>query len=106
MQVPDDAAPMLDEKVPAPQSLHAASPVAALNLPATQREQGPPLLPVAPALQAQAVEAALAAGESECVGQAEQVPDDAEPMLGEKVPAPQSLHVALPAAALNLPATH
>ena len=63
--------------------MHAALPVAALNLPATQREQGPPLLPVAPALQAQAVEAALAAGESECVGHVMQVPDDVAPMLGE-----------------------
>ena len=74
---------VLAEYVPAPQSLHAALPVKALYLPATQREQGPPLLPVAPALQAQAVAAALAAGESEYVGQAEQVPDDAAPMLGE-----------------------
>ena len=80
--------------------------MAALNLPATQREQGPPLLPVAPALQEQAVAAALAAGECECVGHVMQAPDDVAPMLGEKVPIPQSLHVALPEAALNLPATH
>ena len=70
--------------------MHAALPVAALNLPATQREQGPPLLPVAPALQAQAVEAALAAGESECVGHAEHVLTDVAPIVGEKVPDSQS----------------
>ena len=63
--------------------MHAALPVVALNLPATQREQGPPLLPVAPALQAQAVEAALAAGEFEYGGQAEQVPDDIAPIFSE-----------------------
>ena len=70
---------MLDEKVPAPQSLHAALPVEALNLPATHCEHGPPLLPVAPALQAQSVAAALAAGECECVGQSRQVE---EPLAG------------------------
>ena len=63
--------------------MHAALPVVALNLPATQREQGPPLLPVAPALQAQAVAAALADGECECVGHVMQVPDDTAPMLVE-----------------------
>ena len=41
--------------------MHDALPVVALNLPATHCEQGPPLLPVAPALQEQAVAAALAA---------------------------------------------
>ena len=41
------------------------------------------MLPVAPALQEQAVEAVLAAGESECVGHVRQVPDDVAPMLGE-----------------------
>ena len=70
--------------------MHAALPVAALNLPATQREQGPPLLPVAPALQAQAVEAALAAAESECVGHAEHVLTDVAPIVGEKVPDSQA----------------
>ena len=44
---------------------------------------GLPLLPVAPALQAQAVETALAAGESECIGHARQVADDVAPMLAE-----------------------
>ena len=63
--------------------MHDALPVVALNLPATHCEHGPPLLPVAPALQAQALEATLAAGESECVGHVMQVPDDAAPMLGE-----------------------
>ena len=48
------------------------------------------MMPVAPALQEQAVEAVLAAGESECVGQAEHVLTDVAPMVGEKVPTPQS----------------
>ena len=81
---------MLGEKVPAAQSLHAALPVATLYLPATHWEHGPPLLPVAPALQEQLVEAVLAAGEFECVGHAEHVLTDVAPMVGEKVPTPQS----------------
>ena len=48
------------------------------------------MLPVAPALQAQSVEVALAAGECECVGHAEHVLTDVAPMVGEKVPTPQS----------------
>ena len=48
------------------------------------------MLPVAPALQEQAVEAALAAGESEYVGHAEHALTDVAPMVGEKVPTPQS----------------
>ena len=65
---------------------------------------GPALLPVAPALQAQAVETALAAGESECIGHAWQVADDVAPMLAEYVPFPQ-LEQSAAAAAENLPAS-
>ena len=47
-------------------------------------------MPVAPALQEQAVEAVLAAGEFECVGHAEHVLTDVAPIVGEKVPDSQS----------------
>ena len=87
--------------MPAPQSLHAAFPVPGLNLPATHCEHGPPLAPVAPALQTQAVEAALAAGEVERVGHAWQVAGDVAPMVGENFPAAQLVHT--PPNAANLP---
>ena len=60
------------------------------------------MLPVAPALQAQAAATALAAGESECVGHAWQAAEDVAPMVGENVPAVQLVHT--PPAAANLPA--
>ena len=88
--------------MPAPQSLHAAFPVPGLNLPATHCEHGPPLAPVAPALQTQAVEAALAAGEVERVGHAWQVAGDVAPMVGENFPAAQLVHA--PPNLANLPA--
>ena len=62
----------------------------ALYLPAMHCEQGPPLLPVVPALQEQEVEAVLAAGESECIGHAKHVLTDVAPIAGEYVPAPHS----------------
>ena len=67
-----------------------ALPVPCLYCPDWHNEHGPPLLPVAPALQEHLVEAVLAAGEFECVGHAEHVLTDVAPMVGEKVPTPQS----------------
>ena len=55
-------------------------------------------------MQAQAVEAALASGESESIGQAWQVSDDEAPMVGENWPAAQLVQKLTPPAAANLPA--
>ena len=68
-------------RFPAPQSMHAASPVSALNLPATYPTHGPPLGPVNPALQAQSEDESLPSGAFELAVQLEQVlsedfPDD------------------------------
>ena len=82
--------------------MQAALPATALNLPVAHCEHGPPLLPVAPALQAQSVAALLAASECECVGHAWQVADDVAPMVGENLPAAQL--VQAPPVAANLPA--
>ncbi|MGB1607291.1 MAG: hypothetical protein ACPIOQ_81950, partial [Promethearchaeia archaeon] len=59
------------------------------------------MAPVAPALQTQAVEAALAAGEVERVGHAWQVAGDVAPMVGENFPAAQLVHA--PPNVANLP---
>ena len=61
------------EYFPAPQSMHAASPVSALNLPATHPTHGPPLGPVNPALQAQSEDESLPSGAFELAVQLEQV---------------------------------
>jgi hypothetical protein len=56
-------APVLVEYVPAPQSAHAALPLAILYFPATHAAHGPPSGPVKPILQAQALIAELPPGE-------------------------------------------
>ena len=63
---------------------------------------GPPLLPVAPALQAQLVETVLPAGEFERPRHAWQVGGDVAAMVGENLPAAQLVHT--PPAAENFPA--
>ena len=50
------------------------------------------------------MEAALASGESEYIGQAWQVSDDEAPMVGENWPAAQLVQKLTPPAAANLPA--
>jgi hypothetical protein len=55
------------------QAVQAALPVPGLYVPTSHAEQGPPLGPVYPALQTQAVMAPLAAGEVLEAGQAEHV---------------------------------
>jgi hypothetical protein len=97
-------APTVVEYVPAPQSVHAALPVAVLYLPATHGEQTPPSGPVKPTLQVQAVRATLELGELELVGHPIQVVATVAPAVVEYVPAPQSVHAALPVAVLYLPA--
>ena len=83
--------------------MHDALPVVALNLPATHCEQGPPLLPVAPALQEQAVAAALAAGESEL---AEQLVQTLAAADDENEPLAQGVQAASPTDDLKLPTEH
>jgi len=93
------------EYVPAKQSVHAALPVLILNLPATQIAHEPPSGPVNPALQVQAATAELATDELELVGQVMHVEEIVAPVLVEYVPAPQSVHTALPLVVLYFPAT-
>ena len=63
-------APADVEYVPVKQSVHAALPLIVLYLPATQEVHRPPSGPVKPALQTQALTAALAFGELEPAGHA------------------------------------
>ncbi len=105
MHVVEIVAPVLVEYVPAKQSVHAALPVLILNLPATQIAHEPPSGPVNPALQVQAATAELATDELELVGQVMHVEEIVAPVLVEYVPAPQSVHTALPLVVLYFPAT-
>ena len=118
--------PVVLEKVPAVQGVHAALPVAVLKVPATHAEHGPPLGPVYPALQIQAVTTVLEIGDVVFAGHARQVviliaPSAAEyvatghvkqvvttvaAVVIEYVPAAQLVHAALPVAVLKVPATH
>jgi hypothetical protein len=68
IQVVATVAPAVVEYVPAAQSVQTALPVVVLYLPAAHCEHTPPLGPVNPALQVQAVRATLEIGELELVG--------------------------------------
>jgi len=69
-------APKLVENLPHGQSVHAASPVTILNLPAAHCKHVPSWPgPVDPVLHVQAVEAVLSRGELEFAGQASQLAD-------------------------------
>lgn len=63
------SAPAYIEYLPESQLLHAASPDTVLYVPATHSSHVPPLGPVAPALQAQALIVTLSAGECDLSGQ-------------------------------------
>ncbi len=65
--------PVVLEKVPAGQVVHATLPVAVLKVPAAQGVHGPPLGPVYPTLQMQDVTAVLEMGELVFVGHDKQV---------------------------------
>jgi hypothetical protein len=82
--------------VPATQAVHAALPVAILYSPATQAVHAPPSGPVNPTLHIQAVRSTLASGELELVGHVIHVVAIVAPVVGEYVPAAQSVHAALP----------
>ena len=86
--------------------MHAPGPLETLYLPGTHDEQGPPLLPDAPALHLQSDRLSLPDGESERKGHAVQVDSDVAPVEAEYFPDPHSLHGAVPGSALNLPALH
>ena len=104
VQVASAVAPVEVEYFPDPHSLHGAVPGAVLNLPALHWVQGPPLLPLLPALHRQASLLLLAAGEDESVGQSKH--DDSVVALSvfEYFPEPQLSHALAPALALNFPA--
>jgi len=83
-QVVATVAPTVVEYVAAPQSLHAALPVAILYLPATQAAHGPvPSGPEKPTLHVQAVRATLEIGELELVGHPIQVAAAVAPTVVE-----------------------
>ena len=93
------------ENLPARQFVHAAFPMTSLYFPATQPAHGPPLGPVNPVLQRQAVCAALEAGETEFDGQVRHTLDASPACVVENLPARQSVHVAFPLTSLYFPAT-
>ncbi len=99
-------APCVAEYFALAQTVHATLPLLVLYLPATHPEHGPPFAPVYPALQTQAAAAELWLGEVELSGQPTQISTAVAPTVTEYVPAPQSVHAALPALVLYLPATH
>ena len=96
-------APATLEYVPAPQSVHVATPVVPLNFPTTQAVHGAPSYPT---LQVHAALDALAMGELESLGHPMQNTTEVEPTLVEYVPVEQLVHAALPIAVLYFPATH
>ena len=98
--------PITSLNLPATQSLHAPGPLKFLYLPGSHDEQGPPLLPDAPALHLQSDRLSLPDGESDCKGHAVQVDSAVAPVEVEYFPDPHSLHGAVPGSALNLPALH
>ena len=97
--------PTETEYRPARQLLHAASPDAALNLPAAHAAQAPPLAPVAPALQAHAAPDTEPAGEAESAAHDWHALDVA-PVVPEYVSCAQTLHPSDPIAVLYVPASH
>jgi hypothetical protein len=112
--------PVVLENSPALQMVHAAAPVALLNVPGAQGVHGPPLGPVYPRLQMQDVTAGLEMGELAFAGHAKQdvkfgAPRVAEyvvtghatqavatvaPVAFEYVPAAQLVHAVLPVTVL------
>jgi len=68
LQVPSEVELAIEEYLPLPQLLHAASPNVILYLPATQAVQGLPSGPVQPALQVQSTSSSLASGALEFDG--------------------------------------
>jgi len=84
------AAPNVAEYLPAPQTVHAALPVAVLYLPISHAAHGPPSDPLQPAWQKQLARATLPPAELAPSGHAVHA---AEPEAFLNVPAVQSVHV-------------
>jgi hypothetical protein len=99
-------APTVAEYVAAPQSVHASLPALVLYFPATHVVHVPPFAPVNPALHVQAAISVLETGAFAFAGHAEHVANALAPTAVEYVAVPQSVHAALPALVLYLPATH
>jgi len=74
-----------------------------LYVPAAQYAQGPPIGPVAPALQ---VQIKLAAAESESMGQFLHIVESLAARVSEYLPDPQSVQRTEPVAVLYVPGGH
>ncbi len=90
----------MGEVLPRKHALHASLPTELFHVPTGHAVHGPPLGPVKPILHVQAASAGLAVGEMELAGQARQVVSTVAPTVVEYVPAPQSVHTALPLSVL------
>ena len=92
--------------LPLGQDRQLALPAVCAYFPDGQMKHGAlPLEPAYPAMQEQAVDAELPAGEEESVGHAKHVLADVAPVAAENFPAPQSLQASFPDTGLNLPGT-
>ena len=78
------------------QLVHTAAPVVSLYVPAAHAVHVPPLGPVKPALQVQAISTELAIGELEPVGHPRQVVATVAALVVEYFAAAQSVHTAVP----------
>jgi hypothetical protein len=94
----------LVELLPYAHAVHDAFPVEDLKVPAAQGKHVPPLGPVKPTLQVQAVRAELAMGELELDGHTRQVAASVAPVVGEYDPVGHSVHAWSPTTSLYVPA--
>ena len=99
-------APTVVEYWPDKQLLQATSPGAVLYCPAMHSLQVPPLGPVEPALQVQAVKTELPSRDFEFVGHPKHVETSVAPTAAEYVPISQPMQLAGPTSALYFPGTH
>jgi len=96
----------LMENFPVAHKVHGAAPVAALNVPAIHPVHVPPLGPVYPELQVQAVIPVLFKGEFEFELQLVQVDSAICADSSEYLPVAQEVHGAAPVGILYVPARH
>lgn len=89
-------APVADEYLPAPQSVHDGVPVTVLYFPGTHALHVAPLGPVYPLLQTQSVAAGEPMDEREFAGHETHVLSDVLPVPVEYFPAPQYVQIAKP----------
>ena len=86
-------APRVTEYLPAPQLVHAAEPVAALYVPATQAVHVPPFGPEYPGLQTQLLDPTA---DCEFNGHARQVLTSSAPVVVEYLPSTQLVQAVFP----------